>query len=125
MRAGEATSAFAKPYRPAAIALANRLGRLLRLEQRPITLDGFEPGRHDSVEVMDSTGALALDRIPDSMVVVGGGYIGLELGTAFAKLGSSVTLVEMTDRLLHTEPRHSDSRSPCAARTWTSRARST
>ncbi len=40
MRAGEATSAFAKPYRPAAIALANRLGRLLRLERRPITLDG-------------------------------------------------------------------------------------
>ncbi len=73
---------------------------VLAVGSRPIVLDGLEPGLHDSVEVLDSTGALALDRIPGSIVVVGGGYIGVELGTAFAKLGSSVTIVEMSDRLL-------------------------
>ncbi len=73
---------------------------VLAVGSRPIVLDGLEPGRHDSVEVLDSTGALTLDRIPDSMVVIGGGYIGVELGTAYAKLGSSVTIVEMADRVL-------------------------
>src|SRR5690606_13370786 len=43
--------------------------------------------------VISSTGALALEKIPERLVVVGGGYIGLELGTAFAKLGSAVTVV--------------------------------
>lgn len=73
---------------------------VLAVGSRPIVLEGLEPGLHDSVEVLDSTGALALDRIPTSIVVIGGGYIGVELGTAFAKLGSSVTIVEMGDRLL-------------------------
>ncbi|MFW2380563.1 MAG: dihydrolipoyl dehydrogenase [Acidimicrobiales bacterium] len=73
---------------------------VLAVGSRPVALDGFEPGRHESVEVFDSTGALALDQIPGSLVVIGGGYIGVELGTAYAKLGSSVTIVEMSDRLL-------------------------
>lgn len=50
--------------------------------------------------VMSSTGALALKEVPGSMAVVGGGYIGLELGTAFAKLGSRVTVVEAADHVL-------------------------
>lgn len=50
--------------------------------------------------VISSTGALALDAVPNSMAVVGGGYIGLELGTAFAKLGTEVTVVEAADRVL-------------------------
>lgn len=45
-------------------------------------------------DVISSTGALALTELPKRLVVVGGGYIGLELGTAFAKLGSKVTVVE-------------------------------
>jgi dihydrolipoamide dehydrogenase len=73
---------------------------VLAVGSRPIVLDGLEPGRHDSVVVLDSTGALDLDRVPDSMVVIGGGYIGVELGTAYAKLGSSVTIVEMAERVL-------------------------
>src|SRR4051794_18339066 len=44
--------------------------------------------------VISSTEALSLTKIPDRLVVVGAGYIGLELGTAFAKLGSRVTVVE-------------------------------
>jgi dihydrolipoamide dehydrogenase len=50
--------------------------------------------------VMDSTSALDLPDIPSSLLVVGGGYIGLELGSVYATLGSAVTVVEMTDGLL-------------------------
>jgi len=54
----------------------------------------------DSPRLMDSTGALDLPDIPKSLLVVGGGYIGLELGSVYAALGSKVTVVEMTDGLL-------------------------
>lgn len=50
--------------------------------------------------VISSTEALALDSLPTRLVVVGGGYIGLELGTAFAKFGAKVTIVEATGDLL-------------------------
>lgn len=50
--------------------------------------------------VMDSTGALELKDIPQSLIVVGGGYIGLEMGTVYAQLGSKVTVVELADGLL-------------------------
>ena len=50
--------------------------------------------------VISSTGALALTELPEKLVVVGGGYIGLELGTAFAKMGSKVTVVEAQSRIL-------------------------
>jgi dihydrolipoamide dehydrogenase len=50
--------------------------------------------------VMDSTGALALADVPESLLVVGGGYIGLELGTVYAELGSKVSVVELTPALL-------------------------
>ena len=49
---------------------------------------------------MNSTGALDLPDIPKTLLVVGGGYIGLELGSVYAALGSRVTVVEMTDGLL-------------------------
>jgi dihydrolipoamide dehydrogenase len=54
----------------------------------------------DSPRLMDSTGALELPDIPKSLLVVGGGYIGLELGSVYAALGTRVTVVEMTDGLL-------------------------
>lgn len=54
----------------------------------------------DSERVMTSTEALELDGIPESLLVVGGGYIGLELGTVYSALGSAVTVVEMMDSLL-------------------------
>ena len=50
--------------------------------------------------VISSTEALSLKTVPQKLVVVGGGYIGLELGTAFAKLGSKVTIVEATSQIL-------------------------
>lgn len=51
-------------------------------------------------KVISSTEALALNEVPERLVVVGGGYIGLELGTAFAKFGSDVHVVEFADRIL-------------------------
>ncbi len=51
-------------------------------------------------DVISSSEALDLDRLPHSLVVVGAGYIGLELGSAFRKLGSQVTVVEALDRIL-------------------------
>ncbi len=54
----------------------------------------------DDERIMDSTGALKLKTIPKSLLVVGGGYIGLELGSVYAALGSEVTVVEMLPGLL-------------------------
>ena len=54
----------------------------------------------NSPRVLDSTGALDLPEIPRSMLVVGGGYIGLELGSVYAALGTKVSVVEMTPGLL-------------------------
>src|SRR6476661_2323642 len=54
----------------------------------------------DDPRVMDSTGALDLPDVPKTLLVVGGGYIGLELGSVYTALGSAVTVVEMTPGLL-------------------------
>ncbi|HVQ74002.1 MAG TPA: dihydrolipoyl dehydrogenase [Candidatus Binatia bacterium] len=62
----------------------------------PASLCGISPGPR----VMDSAAALELADVPERLLVVGGGYIGLELGQVYAALGSRVTLVEMTDGLL-------------------------
>lgn len=58
------------------------------------------PGLPVSPRVWDSTGALSLESIPASLLVVGGGYIGLELGSVYATLGTKVTVVEMMPSLL-------------------------
>jgi dihydrolipoamide dehydrogenase len=54
----------------------------------------------DTARIMDSTGALNLEDIPATLLVVGGGYIGLELGSVYAALGTRVTVVEMLTGLL-------------------------
>lgn len=54
----------------------------------------------DGDRIVDSTGALEFDQVPDKLAVVGGGYIGVELGTAWAKLGASVTIIEGSPALL-------------------------
>lgn len=70
-----------------------------------VVATGSVPARIPGVEleselVMDSTGALDLPEIPESLLVVGGGYIGLELGSVYSALGSSVSVVEFMDSLL-------------------------
>jgi dihydrolipoyl dehydrogenase len=69
---------------------------ILATGSRPSTLPGFP----QAARVLDSTSALELAELPGSLLVVGGGYIGLELGSVYAALGSAVTVVEMTDGLL-------------------------
>jgi dihydrolipoamide dehydrogenase len=66
---------------------------------RPIEIPGF---KIDQNRIIDSTGGLALDAVPPRMVVIGGGYIGLELGMVYAKFGTKVTVVEALPRLLGT-----------------------
>jgi dihydrolipoamide dehydrogenase len=63
----------------------------------PKPLKNFE---YDGELILSSKEALALTEVPPSLLVIGGGYIGLELGTVYARLGSQVTLVEATDNLL-------------------------
>jgi dihydrolipoamide dehydrogenase len=58
------------------------------------------PGFPESPRILDSTSALEIETVPKRLLVVGGGYIGLELGTVYAALGSKVTVVEMMDSLL-------------------------
>ncbi len=64
---------------------------------RPIQIPNFD---YADEPVLDSRQALALDSVPDSLVVVGAGYIGMELATVFAKLGTDVTVVEMLEEAL-------------------------
>ena len=64
---------------------------------RPIEIPGF---KFDGNRIVDSTGALAFDAVPERFVVIGGGYIGIEIGTLYAKLGSKVTVVEALPAIL-------------------------
>jgi dihydrolipoamide dehydrogenase len=54
----------------------------------------------DEKRVVSSTGALALDRVPGRLAVIGGGYIGLELGSVWQRLGAKVTVVEVLDHIV-------------------------
>ena len=70
-----------------------------------ILATGSRPARPSTLtsehsRVLDSTAALDIHQVPGTLLVVGGGYIGLELGTVYAALGSAVTVVEMTSTLL-------------------------
>ena len=58
------------------------------------------PGTPDDPRVMDSTGALKLEELPERMLVIGGGIIGLEMATVYAALGVKITVVELTDGLM-------------------------
>ena len=63
----------------------------------PVQIPGFE---FDHKLILDSTDLIELKTIPKSLILIGGGVIGLELGTVYAKLGTKVTVVEMMDQLL-------------------------
>ncbi len=56
----------------------------------------------DETRIVTSTGGLALDAVPKHLVVIGGGYIGLELGSVWRRLGAEVTVIEFLDRLVPT-----------------------
>jgi dihydrolipoamide dehydrogenase len=78
--------------------VSRTFGRIiLATGSRPAIIPVF---KLDSPRLMDSTGALNLEDIPGTLLVVGGGYIGLELGSVYAALGTRVTVVEMLPGLL-------------------------
>ena len=62
-----------------------------------IDIDGVDV---DEKSIVSSTGALSLQKVPKELVVIGGGYIGLELGSVWRRLGSKVTIVEFADRIV-------------------------
>lgn len=69
---------------------------ILATGSRPVKLPNFP----ESDRVVDSTGALQVPQVPKKFLVVGGGYIGLELGSVYAALGSEVTVVELANGLM-------------------------
>lgn len=75
---------------------------ILATGSRPLQLPKLFKNQDDlhSDRVLDSTSALQISDVPKKLIVIGGGYIGLELGSVYASLGSEVTVVEMTDGLL-------------------------
>lgn len=96
----------ARFFGPRSLEVRKKDGTTTRIEaksvivatgSRPIQIPGFV---FDGKRILDSTGALALAEVPKRLVVVGGGYIGLELGTVYAKLGSKVTVVEALPSVL-------------------------
>ncbi|MEZ6055075.1 MAG: dihydrolipoyl dehydrogenase [Planctomycetaceae bacterium] len=70
---------------------------IVAVGSRPAMPKAFDLG---DPRIMDSTGALALADIPKKLLVIGGGYIGLEMGSVYAALGSAVTVVEMLPQIL-------------------------
>ena len=64
---------------------------------RPVESPGFA---FDGHRIVDSSGALAFNEVPGRLVVIGGGYIGMEIGTLYAKLGAQVTVVEALPKIL-------------------------
>ena len=70
---------------------------LIATGSEPAALEGLPI---DETSILSSTGALSLQTVPGHLVVVGGGYIGLELGSVWQRLGAKVTVVEYLDRIL-------------------------
>ena len=70
---------------------------IIAVGSKPVELPGF---KFDGKKIISSTEALYLDKIPKNLAVIGGGYIGLELGTVYAKLGSKVSIIETEGQIL-------------------------
>ena len=91
---------------PGKVAIAGADGAVYEVEAGSIVIaTGSEstplPGvTVDEQRILSSTGALAFGRVPDRLVVIGGGYIGLELGSVWQRLGAKVTVVELLDRIV-------------------------
>ncbi len=102
----EAIQGTAKILGPGKVEVAKEGGESVTLEAKSIVIaTGSEvtplPGVEiDEKRVVSSTGAIALDKVPGKLVVVGAGVIGLELGSVWKRLGAEVTVVEFLDRIL-------------------------
>ncbi len=65
----------------------------------PSTIPGIDI---DEKNIVSSTGALEFEKVPKKLAVIGGGYIGLELGSVWKRLGADVTVIEFSDTLVPT-----------------------
>jgi dihydrolipoamide dehydrogenase len=96
---------------PGKLAVAGPDGAVLEVEANSIIIatgsDSMPlPGVEiDEKRIVSSTGALSLDHVPGRLAVIGGGYIGLELGSVWARLGARVTVVELLDHIVPTMDR--------------------
>jgi dihydrolipoamide dehydrogenase len=117
---GKLTSGLAGMAQQRDVTIVNGVGKFTSPNQIAVTAAdgkvttiGFEnaiiaagsqatklPGAPDDERIMDSTGALKLDDIPKRLLVIGGGIIGLEMGTVYDALGSKVSIVEFMDGLI-------------------------
>ena len=117
---GKLTGGLAQMAKARGVTVVNGLGKFTSPNQIAVTAEdgnttlvGFEnaiiaagsqatkfPGAPDDERIMDSTGALALADIPQRMLVIGGGIIGLEMGTVYDALGTKVSVVEFMDGLI-------------------------
>jgi dihydrolipoyl dehydrogenase len=101
----DAVQGTARIVGPGKIEVTSDKGKKQTLETKSIAIaTGSEvagvPGiAIDEKRIISSTGALSLPEVPKRLVVIGAGYIGLELGSVWSRLGSEVTVVEMLDRL--------------------------
>jgi dihydrolipoamide dehydrogenase len=101
----DAVQGTARIIAPSKIEVVNDKGKKQTLETKAIAIaTGSEvasvPGiAIDEKRILSSTGALSLPQVPKRLVVIGAGYIGLELSSVWSRLGSEVTVVEMLDRV--------------------------
>ena len=104
-RAVDIVEGIGKFVTPNQISVLNQDGSKKTIQfQSAIIAAGSQPTKipntPDDDRIMDSTGALELNDIPDKLLIIGGGIIGLEMGTVYDALGSSVSIVELTDGLI-------------------------
>ena len=98
----EGTGVFLSPHQ-IEVTLADKSKKVISFDSAIIAAGSQPnsiPGTPDDPRIMDSTGALELKDIPKRLLIVGGGIIGLEMGTVYDALGSSVSVVELTDGLI-------------------------
>jgi dihydrolipoyl dehydrogenase len=101
----DAVHGIARIVAPSKVEVTNDKGKTQTLKTKAITIaTGSEVASIsgitiDEKRIISSTGALSLPEVPKRLVVIGAGYIGLELGSVWSRLGSEVTVVEMLDRV--------------------------
>jgi dihydrolipoamide dehydrogenase len=101
----ESYTGFGKVLKAGLVEVTGADGKKTELETKSIVLATGSTVvelpflKYDEKKILSSTGALALEKVPKEMVVVGGGVIGLELGSVYMRLGSQVTVIEFADRL--------------------------
>lgn len=100
----EAFQGFGKVLAPGKVEVSGETGKTVLNAKAILLATGSVPVelpflKFDEKKIVSSTGALALDKVPKEMVVVGGGVIGLELGSVWQRLGAQVTVVEYADKI--------------------------